>query len=93
MAFDADRNGKLTKSEVTDARLLGLFDRADANKDGTVTKEELSWLINGIEVEMDANESARKQWDPESDQPTDVVDLDANYKVLGDLKKKLEEAV
>ncbi len=27
MAFDADKDGKLTKSEVTDERLLRLFDR------------------------------------------------------------------
>lgn len=44
MAFDADKDGKLTKSEVTDDRLHRLFDRADADKDGTVTKEELTAL-------------------------------------------------
>jgi hypothetical protein len=41
MAFDKDKDGKLKKDEVTDERLTRLFDRADANKDGTVTKEEL----------------------------------------------------
>jgi len=41
MAFDKNKDGKLTKSEVTDERLHRLFDRADANKDGIVTKEEL----------------------------------------------------
>src|SRR3954469_24791844 len=41
MAFDQDKDGKLIKSEITDERLLRLFDRADADKDGTVTKEEL----------------------------------------------------
>jgi hypothetical protein len=44
MAFDKDKDGKLTKSEVIDARLNRLFERADANKDGTVTKEELTVL-------------------------------------------------
>jgi hypothetical protein len=44
MAFDKDGDGKLTRAEVTDARLLRLFDRADANKDGAVTKEELTTL-------------------------------------------------
>ncbi len=44
MAFDADKDGKLTRAEVTDARLLGLFDRADADKDGTVTQAELTAL-------------------------------------------------
>jgi EF hand len=42
MAFDADKDGKLTKSEVTDERLHRLFDRVDANHDGTVTKNELT---------------------------------------------------
>ena len=44
MAFDKDKDGKLTKAEVTDERLLRLFDRADADKDGIVTKEELTAL-------------------------------------------------
>jgi len=44
MAFDKNGDGKLTKSEVTDERLLRLFDRADADKDGTVTKAELTAL-------------------------------------------------
>lgn len=42
MQFDADKDGKLTKGEITDDRLLGLFDRADANQDGTLTKKELT---------------------------------------------------
>jgi len=44
MEFDRDKDGKLTKSEVTDTRLHRLFARADANNDGTVTKEELTSL-------------------------------------------------
>ena len=44
MAFDADKNGRVTRAELTDNRLLGLFDRADIDKDGTVTKEELTLL-------------------------------------------------
>ncbi|HVX15807.1 MAG TPA: EF-hand domain-containing protein [Pirellulales bacterium] len=45
MAFDKDEDGKLSKAEVTDARLEALFDRADADKDGVVTKEELTALF------------------------------------------------
>lgn len=41
MKFDADADGKLSKSEVTDARLFPLLTRADADGDGTVTKQEL----------------------------------------------------
>src|SRR3954469_17250643 len=44
MAFDQDKDGKLTRAEVTDARLRGLFDRADADQDGIVTKPELNAL-------------------------------------------------
>lgn len=44
MSFDANKDGKLTKAEVTDERLQRLFDRADANHDGVVTRQELTAL-------------------------------------------------
>ncbi len=44
MSFDNNHDGKLARKEVTDARLIRLFDRADTNKDGVVTKEELTAL-------------------------------------------------
>lgn len=44
MTFDKNKDGKLTRDEITDDRLLRLFDRADANRDGVVTKDELSSL-------------------------------------------------
>jgi hypothetical protein len=44
MQFDANHDGKLTKAEVTDARLSRLFDRADADHDGVVTRQELTAL-------------------------------------------------
>ena len=44
MAFDENKDGKLTKEEVTDERLTRLFDRADTNKAGTVTRAELNAL-------------------------------------------------
>lgn len=44
MAFDKNKDGKLTRDEVTDERLLRLFDRANTNKDGVVTREELEAL-------------------------------------------------
>ena len=46
MAFDKNDDGKLSRTEVTDQRLLRLFDRADADKDGTVTKQELATLAS-----------------------------------------------
>jgi hypothetical protein len=44
MKFDKDKDGELTRAEVTDQRLLRLFDRADVDKDGVVTKAELTTL-------------------------------------------------
>jgi len=41
MAFDANKDGKLTKEEVTDERLHRLFDQIDADKKGVVTKEHI----------------------------------------------------
>jgi hypothetical protein len=41
MSFDADKDGRLSQREVTDARLQPLFQRVDADKNGIVTKEEL----------------------------------------------------
>jgi len=52
MAFDKNKDGKLTKDEVTDVRLHALFDRADTNKDGVVTKEELMALAAKLEADM-----------------------------------------
>jgi hypothetical protein len=54
MAFDANKDGKLTKEELNDARLHPLFERADANKDGVVTKDELTALLTKEAAELGA---------------------------------------
>jgi Ca2+-binding EF-hand superfamily protein len=41
MAFDKDGDGKLSKDELPE-RMRGLLERADANKDGFVDKDELT---------------------------------------------------
>ncbi len=51
MAFDKKKDGKLTRDEVTDPRLVRLFDEADTNKDGVVTKEELMALAAKLDAE------------------------------------------
>src|SRR5262249_7640771 len=51
MAFDKNKDGKLTRDEVTDERLLRLFDQADTNKDGVVTREELMALAEKLEAD------------------------------------------
>lgn len=40
MAFDANGDGKLTRAELPE-RFQGIFDRADENKDGFLTAEEI----------------------------------------------------
>src|SRR5438105_850194 len=52
MAFDKDKTGKVTKAQVTDVRLHRLFDQADVNKDGVVTREELIALAAKLEAEV-----------------------------------------
>jgi len=57
-ALDKNKDGKLTRDEVTDERLLRLFDEADTNHDGTVTRDELLALAAKLEAEIPAG-SAR----------------------------------
>ena len=47
MKFDKDRNGKLSRAEITDSRLIRLWTRADADKDGSVTPAELAKIDTG----------------------------------------------
>ena len=51
MTFDKNQDGKLTRDEITDGRLLRLFDRADADKNGVVTKAELTALATQLAAE------------------------------------------
>ncbi len=45
MTLDKNKDGKLTKSEVTDQRLQALVERADADRNGEVSKDELTTLF------------------------------------------------
>jgi hypothetical protein len=45
MAFNKAKDGKLTKEELTDRRLHGLFERADTKKQGYVTRADLEALF------------------------------------------------
>jgi Ca2+-binding EF-hand superfamily protein len=47
MAFDANGDGKLSKSELPD-RFQGLFDRGDQNKDGFLTPEEIRTMAASL---------------------------------------------
>ncbi|MGF1582679.1 MAG: EF-hand domain-containing protein [Gemmataceae bacterium] len=45
MAFDKSKDGKLTKAELVDRRLHGLFDRANTKKKKYITTSELKALF------------------------------------------------
>jgi hypothetical protein len=50
-SFNKKKDGKLTKEELTDKRLHRLFDLADTDKDGVVTKAELTALVEKMAQE------------------------------------------
>ncbi|HEX4070209.1 MAG TPA: PQQ-binding-like beta-propeller repeat protein [Planctomycetaceae bacterium] len=55
MAFDKNKDGKLTRDEITDTRLVRMFDRADANHDGVVTRDELvTWAAKAVEEDVES---------------------------------------
>ena len=45
---DVDRDGKLTRAEMSDAQVVATFNSRDANKDGKMTKAE--WIVPGDEA-------------------------------------------
>ncbi len=51
MHFDRNGDGKLDRSEVPE-RMQGLFDRADSNKDGLLTPEEIRTLAKAQALQV-----------------------------------------
>lgn len=51
MGFDKNKDGQVTREEVTDTRLLRLFDRADAGKKGVVTRDQFTKLAADLAAE------------------------------------------
>src|SRR5262249_1746577 len=51
MAFDKNKDGKLSKEEITDARLHALFERADTKKNGYITQADLEALFQREKLE------------------------------------------
>src|SRR5437868_12531039 len=51
LAFSKKKDGSVKREDVTDERLLRLFDQADTNKDGVVTKEELIALAEKLDAD------------------------------------------
>jgi uncharacterized membrane protein YgcG len=52
MAYGKKQEGKVWREEVTDERLLRLFDLADTKKEGVVTKEQLVTAATKLEAEQ-----------------------------------------
>lgn len=46
MRLDENNDGKVSKDEVGEGRMQGIFDRADADSDGFLTKEELKEMFS-----------------------------------------------
>lgn len=59
MAFDKDGDGKLSKAELPE-RMQGLFDRADADKDGFLTAEELKKPASAPRAEQGGRRGERE---------------------------------
>ncbi|MBS1806746.1 MAG: EF-hand domain-containing protein [Acidobacteria bacterium] len=55
MAFDENKDGKLSKQEVPE-RMQGIFARADANKDNFLTQDELTRMAAAQSAATSANE-------------------------------------
>ncbi|MEO8076701.1 MAG: hypothetical protein ABI818_10255, partial [Acidobacteriota bacterium] len=62
MAFDANHDSVLTKAEVP-ARLQGLFDRADVNRDGQLTTDELKQSAAAQPQPADSRDGGRGERD------------------------------
>ncbi|MFN7892618.1 MAG: EF-hand domain-containing protein, partial [Pirellula sp.] len=45
MSFDKNKDGKLSVEELGDTRLKSLMERADTDKDGFITKDELTQML------------------------------------------------
>jgi hypothetical protein len=59
MAFDKNKDGKLSREELTDERLVRLFEMADVDKDGVVTRDELSAMAAKLDAEVPAGRGGR----------------------------------
>jgi spore coat protein CotH len=69
LEFNKKKDGKLVKEEVTDPRLHRLFDLADTNKDGVVTREELLALAAKLDAEWGSDDKFGKGFGPKGKGP------------------------
>ena len=62
LGFDRNRDGALTRNEISDTRLIPIFERYDSNKDASLTREE---IITGAEADSPGSTTA----EPAASQP------------------------
>jgi Ca2+-binding EF-hand superfamily protein len=76
MAFDANHDGKLEKNEVPE-RMQGIFERGDTDRNGILTKEEITAMAEATRVQPGANRNRR-------DLAFNALDLDQNGEISAD---------
>jgi hypothetical protein len=64
LRFDRNQDGKVSRTELTDARLHHLFDRADANRDNSLTREELHEMFRRESTTLALDDDPRGTSEP-----------------------------
>jgi len=84
----------LDRLDFHDVGVVGIRKALEAafelGKKKAYTKDDLGWLINGIEVEMEAIKDTLKDWPVDKQ---DEKELKANYAEQEVLLKKLQESL
>jgi Ca2+-binding EF-hand superfamily protein len=83
MAFDANHNGQLEKSEVPE-RLQGMFERGDANKDGILTRDEIAKLAQANQKMNLGPEGGRGRGGPPFDMAFNALDTNKDGEISAD---------
>jgi len=84
MAFDANKNGQLEKSEVPE-RMQGLFERGDTNHDGVLTRDEIAKLAEANRQQAGGEGRGRGGRGPgQFDLAFNALDTDHNGEISAD---------